>query len=140
MFPYMYRLPSPNGMLGAKDKEICPKAARQLAVELCRTRCHFSHRCPESLVENIVSNNSLYVRSLQLAVVAMLVLGLAKGPAEASDTKTVAFLGVHLQNDNAGFEPTTDAERARMVKVENMFKAQLESTGKLHFVDVPADT
>jgi hypothetical protein len=60
-------------------------------------------------------------------------------PAHAAESRSIAFLGVHLQNDNAGFEPTSDAERARMTKVERLFKTDLEATQKFHFVDVPAD-
>jgi hypothetical protein len=30
-----------------------------------------------------------------------------------ADSHRIAFLGVHLQNDNEGYEPTTDAERNR---------------------------
>jgi hypothetical protein len=56
------------------------------------------------------------------------------GQAFAAEAKSVAFLGVHLQNDNQGLEPTTDAERARMAKVEQIFKSSLEGSGQFKFV------
>ncbi|MCZ7593656.1 MAG: DUF3280 domain-containing protein [Hyphomicrobium sp.] len=72
--------------------------------------------------------------------VALVFMGLTQiCPAGAADTRTIAFLGVHLQNDNAGFEPTSDAERARMAKVEELFKSKLEESHKFDFVAVPAE-
>jgi hypothetical protein len=53
------------------------------------------------------------------------------------DLPTVAFLGVQLQNDNAHYEPTTDAERAREKKVAELFKTKLEASGRFRFVPVP---
>ena len=84
-----------------------------------------------------MNNNSF--RTLVLAV-ALCLSGIAKIPAtEASEARSIAFLGVHFQNDNAGFEPTSEAERARMKKIEDLFKSDLATTQKLRFVDVPAD-
>ena len=62
--------------------------------------------------------------------------GLVSGAHAAP--KTVAFLIVHLQNDNEGLEPTTDAERMRMAALEKSFKAQLEASGNYKFVPVSA--
>lgn len=53
-----------------------------------------------------------------------------------AEVSTVAFLGVHLQNDNEEFEPTTDAERARMATLATSFKEQLEASGDFKFVPV----
>lgn len=58
-------------------------------------------------------------------------------PAHA-DPQRIALLGVHLQNDNEGYEPTSDAERNRMKAVSDAFKKQLEASGKYTFVSVPA--
>ena len=74
-----------------------------------------------------------------LATALIAVGTMSAPPAEAANARSIAFLGVHLQNDNSGFEPTSVAERARMGKVESLFKADLEATQKFHFVDVPAD-
>ena len=57
----------------------------------------------------------------------------------AAKVHTVAFLGVQLQNDNEALEPTTDAERARMKKVEDLFKSKLEGSGRFKFVTVPPE-
>ena len=46
-------------------------------------------------------------------------------PMQKAATRTVAFLGVQLQNDNEGLEPTTDAERARMKEIERLFESKL---------------
>jgi hypothetical protein len=74
-------------------------------------------------------------------VLACLCLGGIAHPttSEAAEARSIAFLGVHFQNDNAGLEPTSDAERARMKKVEDLFKSDLAATQKLRFVDVPPD-
>jgi hypothetical protein len=74
-------------------------------------------------------------RSLLLGAALCLV---AIAGAGAAEVRSIAFLGVHFQNDNAGLEPTNDAERARMQKIEGLFKADMAATGRLRFVDVPA--
>jgi hypothetical protein len=63
--------------------------------------------------------------------------GHAQTVAKAGEPQTVAFLGVQLQNDNARYEPTTDAERAREKKVAELFKEKLEASGRFRFVPVP---
>jgi hypothetical protein len=65
----------------------------------------------------------------------VVLLGLT-APAVANPQR-IAFLGVHLQNDNEGYQPTTDAERARMKAIAMAFKKQLEASGKYAFVPVP---
>ncbi|WP_439542702.1 DUF3280 domain-containing protein [Hyphomicrobium sp.] len=61
----------------------------------------------------------------------------AQSPASAENAKTVSVLCVHLQNDNEMYEPTTEAERARMTKVGNSFKEQLEISGQFDVKPVP---
>ena len=78
------------------------------------------------------------VRRLTLlcgALIASLIL-CAVAPAEA-EPQSFAFLGLNFQNDNEGYEPTSDAERHRIVAVEEAFKTQLEASGKYKFVSVP---
>ena len=82
-----------------------------------------------------MNNSSL--RTSLLALVLCLVGAATASPADADEVQSIAFLGVHLQNDNAGFEPTSDAERTRMKKVADLFKSDLATTQKLRFVDVP---
>lgn len=60
----------------------------------------------------------------------------ATSPAPA---KTVALLGVQFLNDHADLEPTTNAERARLVSIESLFKSKLEASGRYKFVSIPAD-
>jgi hypothetical protein len=73
-----------------------------------------------------------------MAALALLTVVALQSPAtRAADARTVAFLGVVLRNDNAGLEPTSDAERARMQKVEDLFKKKLSAVGRFTFVSVP---
>ncbi|MEQ1698137.1 MAG: DUF3280 domain-containing protein [Hyphomicrobiaceae bacterium] len=65
--------------------------------------------------------------------------GMVPERARATEARSVAFLGVHLLNDNEAIEPTSDAERARMKKVEELFKSSLEASGRFMFVTVPPD-
>ncbi len=56
------------------------------------------------------------VRSIAVgALLALFALPLASLPASAAATatvpKSVAMLGVFFQNDNEGYEPTSDAEK-----------------------------
>lgn len=59
--------------------------------------------------------------------------------AEPAAPKSVGMLGVFFQNDNEGYEPTSDAERARMTAIEAQFKSTLEGTGKYKFVPMKPD-
>lgn len=81
-----------------------------------------------------------------LTLIALLGLMFAPAPpsyaaenAGASPPAPVAFLGGRLQNDNEGLEPTTDAERARLKKLEDIFKSKLEASGRFKFVPTPPD-
>lgn len=56
--------------------------------------------------------------------------------APASAATSVALLASNFQNDHAEYEPTTDAERARLNNILEIFKADLEKSGKFTFVDV----
>ena len=64
----------------------------------------------------------------------------ASRTAAASKPVTVAFLGVRLQNDNEGLDPTSAAERERQKKLEELFKKKLEATGRFKFVPTPPET
>lgn len=66
-------------------------------------------------------------------------LALQPPSIHAAAPHSIAFLGVHFQNDNEMYEPTSDAERNRMAKVEQIFKSKLVESGKYHFVDVGKD-
>jgi hypothetical protein len=68
------------------------------------------------------------------------VWGVASAAPEVptSDAQSVAFLGVRFINDKEAMEPTTDAERARIKKIEQIFRTQLEDSGRYRFVTVPS--
>lgn len=53
-------------------------------------------------------------------------------PAAAQDAPSVALLGTHFQNDNEMYEPTSEAERARLVQLSGLFETLLNDSG--HFV------
>jgi Protein of unknown function (DUF2380) len=63
-----------------------------------------------------------------------LTINLAATQVRGESAKSVAMLGVFLQNDNEGYEPTSDAERARIVALESQFKSMLEESGGYKFV------
>ena len=64
--------------------------------------------------------------------------GTAGNPV-TSKPASVALLSVRLQNDNEGLEPTTDGERARLKKLEDIFKSKLEASGRFKFVPMLPD-
>lgn len=75
--------------------------------------------------------------TLGCALAATALLATLVSPALAATKTTVALLGTHLQNDNEMYEPTTDAERARLAKVADAFKTDLESSGHFDVKPVP---
>lgn len=70
------------------------------------------------------------------AIGAIVAGSILAAPAHA-DPQRIALLGVFLQNDNEGYEPTTDAERNRMKAIAQAFKKMLTESGKYTFVPVP---
>ncbi|VTZ51247.1 conserved hypothetical protein [Methylocella tundrae] len=64
---------------------------------------------------------------------------IAAAPTPSAPVKSVAFLGVQFINDNEGQEPTTDAERARLASIEELFKSKLEASGRYKFIPMPAE-
>ncbi len=58
----------------------------------------------------------------------------AASAAANTEVKKVAFLGVRLQNDNEGLDPTSDAERERQVKLQALFAKLLEEKGGYKFI------
>lgn len=77
-----------------------------------------------------------FIRAL---VASALMLSTLPASAEPAQARSVAMLGVFLQNDNEGYEPTSDAERARMAALEIQFKSMLEASGPYKFVAVPQE-
>ncbi|MFT3730162.1 MAG: DUF3280 domain-containing protein [Hyphomicrobium sp.] len=71
-------------------------------------------------------------------IVPLLALIAASIPANAEPLR-LAFLGVRLQNDNAAFEPTTDAERNRMTTTGEQFTDALAASGGYQIVPLTDD-
>jgi Protein of unknown function (DUF2380) len=71
-----------------------------------------------------------FASTLLFAVTASVQLVRADEPVK------VALLGLELKNDNEGLDPTSDAERARKTKTEELFKSLLEASGRYKFVPV----
>ncbi|MGQ0673159.1 MAG: DUF3280 domain-containing protein [Hyphomicrobium sp.] len=60
-------------------------------------------------------------------------------PVSASKPVTVVFLGIEFINDNEGYEPTSDAERARLKNVEDTFITRLGGSGQYSFLPLSAE-
>jgi uncharacterized protein DUF2380 len=67
-------------------------------------------------------------------------LSLAIASAQADEAVRIAVLSTELQNDHAQWAPTTDAERQRLMKIEETFKSMLEASGKYKFATVSPTT
>jgi len=65
--------------------------------------------------------------------------GSASAPAAPEPVKTIALLGVQFLNDHQDLEPTTDAERARLASMADLFKSKLEASGQYKLIPVPAE-
>jgi hypothetical protein len=63
----------------------------------------------------------------------------AAAPALSDPVKTVALLSVQFLNDHEDLEPTTDAERARLASIAELFKSKLEASARYKFASIPAD-
>lgn len=82
------------------------------------------------------------LRRVMMSLSAMAISGLVTAVifagASYAEPQRIALLGVHFQNDNEGYEPTTDAERSRLKAISMAFKEQLAASGKYAFVPIPA--
>ena len=63
----------------------------------------------------------------------------AAASAPSDSVKIVALLGVQFLNDHEDLEPTTEAERARLASIEELFKSELEASGHYRFAPIAAD-
>jgi len=68
----------------------------------------------------------------------VLLVAAVLAPVKAADPPSLAFLGAYLQNDNEGLEPTTAAERARLVRIGEEFQQQLGDSGQFRLVQPDA--
>lgn len=76
------------------------------------------------------------IRTQATFLLAVAALAIQPMISHATTSYTTAFLGVHFQNDNEMYEPTTDAERNRLAKVEEIFKTKLAETGAYQFIEI----
>lgn len=82
------------------------------------------------------------IRGAAAAILSSLLLAailMATTAAAAAEQRSIAFLGVVFQNDNAAYEPTTAAEKARIAALEQQFIKELADTGRFAFVPVGGD-
>lgn len=98
---------------------------------------HMTFLMQRSGVSWQICRASAWTAALMLSLLVS--AGTVSEQARAADARSVAFLGVHLQNDNQALEPTSDAERARMTRVEELFKSSLEASDRFTFATVPPD-
>ena len=75
-----------------------------------------------------------------VGVFALLLALLAPpAPTRATAPPTLAFLGTHFQNDNAGLEPTTTSEEVRLVRTGAEFTQLLAGSGRFKIVPTTED-
>lgn len=74
---------------------------------------------------------------IPLFAVAIFFAAASSDGAEEQGRQAVAFLAVDFQNDNEMYEPTSDAERARLAAIEEQFQERLSESGRFTFVAVP---
>lgn len=73
------------------------------------------------------------------AILAVACVAASPKTAGANGPHTTAFLGVHFQNDNDIYEPTSEAERNRIRTVGELFKTKLVESGKYHMSELGPD-
>jgi hypothetical protein len=69
----------------------------------------------------------------------VLVMAANTNLAEAATSRTIALLGTQFQNDNEVYEPTSEAERARLTALAEAFAAQLASSGQYQVKPLPPE-
>lgn len=79
---------------------------------------------------------SLAMALFTAASLSVWVVGSQRGNATDS-VPSVAFLGVRFINDNKKLDPTSDAERNRIAKLEKQFTTVLSASGKYSIVPTP---
>jgi hypothetical protein len=80
----------------------------------------------------------LFLLPLVIAVLVLNVPFIRHAAAEQTPPR-LAFLGLRLQNDNEGLEPTTEAERNRIAMIEKQFISSLEGSQTYSVVPLTDD-
>jgi len=70
-----------------------------------------------------------------MRILAAIILLYSSLAANAADPPRVAFAGFNIINTS--LEPTSDAERARLVMIETELRSLLEKTGRYRLVELP---
>lgn len=84
--------------------------------------------------------NGFSARAVVLAAALALSCGAqATEPSTSATAVPTAFLGVEFINDNEAYEATSDAERARIANITEIFTSKLEKSGQYKFLAVPAE-
>lgn len=78
-------------------------------------------------------------RTIFVALMAALLLPSLPMSIAGAAPPRLAFLGVRIQNDNEGLEPTTEAERKRMAAIGKQFTAALAKSGEYEIVPMTDD-
>jgi Protein of unknown function (DUF2380) len=73
---------------------------------------------------------------LVMATALVLATAASLHSVRAAAPVKIALLGLTFKNDNEGLDPTSDAEKARQTKTEDVFKSLLEGSGRYTFVAV----
>jgi len=63
----------------------------------------------------------------------------AECPVAAESKPSIAVLGVQFINDNAGYQPTSEEERARLIKLEELLKSKLADSGRYSLIALPPE-
>jgi Protein of unknown function (DUF2380) len=110
------------------------KSARDIAAE-ARYRWRGYSR------ETVLLRGCALLAAFSIAAFVLLASGAIGGRSTAATParKTVAMLSVQFLNDHADLEPTTGVERARLASIEQLFKSELEASGRYSFVSIPSD-
>jgi hypothetical protein len=70
------------------------------------------------------------------ALLAVMLAVFVMKQADAATSRSVAFLGVQFLNNHAEFAPTTDAERARLMLLKEIFHTELNNSGAYSLVPI----
>ena len=114
----------------------CAERSQRLSIE-------WNSEVDSGAKEVIVRSNPAEIHRIvaQFILALVVLLDIACTAAQAAPpTKSIAFLGARLLNDNEALEPTTDAERTRLQAIAAQFKQTLEASGRYVFIALPHNT
>lgn len=71
-----------------------------------------------------------------IAILSIATIAMLPTLVKADEPHNTAFLGVHFQNDNEIYEPTSDGERTRIERTGQIFMNRLTESTKYRFADI----